>query len=106
MKNIKKYLLMSCVLAIFSTSLWACGEGNDETTRDTATTESAKRDDSIAEDVGDAAGDVIDGVGDGAEDVIDGVGKGVKNVTDGVSDGIDEITDDDNSSKKNTKKSN
>ncbi len=82
MKNIKKTLLTTLSLVLLSVSLTACGAGNDETTRDEATTESTRNDDSLMDDTKDAADDIVDGVGNGAKDVIDG-----------VQDGVDEITD-------------
>ena len=109
MKNIKKFLLMTLSLTLLSISLAACGEGNDETTRDTATTESTRNDnDNLMEDAGDAVGDVVDGVGDGINDVVDGVGNGINNAVDGVQNGVDEMTDNDNDNNNdnNNKKNN
>ncbi len=82
MKNIKKIVLTTLSLVLLSVSLTACGAGNDETTRDEATTESARDNDDLMDDTKDAADDIVDGVGNGAKDVIDG-----------VQDGVDEITD-------------
>ena len=82
MKNIRKILLTTLSLVLLSVSLTACGAGNDETTRDEATTERSRDDDTVLDDTKDAADDIIDGVGDGAKEVIDG-----------VQDGVDEITD-------------
>ncbi|MBQ8923253.1 MAG: hypothetical protein IJ053_00520 [Lachnospiraceae bacterium] len=102
MKNIKKLLLMTLSLTLLSISLAACGEGNDETTRDEATTESRRDDnDNLMDDAGDAVGDVVNGVGDGINDVVDGVGDGINNAVDGVENGVDEMTDYVDNNKKN-----
>lgn len=106
MKNIKKTLLTTLSLVLLSVSLTACGAGNDETTRDEATTESTVNNDNLMDDVGDAAGDVVDGVGDGVKDVVDGVGDGINNTVDGVKNGVDEVTDDDGDVNDNNKKNN
>ena len=97
MKSIKKTLLTTLSLVLLSVSLTACGAGNDETTRDEATTESIRDNDNLMDDAGDAADDVVDGVGNGAKDVIDG-----------VQDGVDEITgnDDDNDRNDNNRNNN
>ncbi len=92
MRNIKKNLLTTLSLVMLSVSLTACGAGNDETTRDEATTESTRDNDNIMDDAGDAADDVIDGVGNGAKDVIDG-----------VQDGVDEITGNDDEPDNNSR---
>lgn len=105
MKSIKKTLLTTLSLVLLSVSLTACGAGNDETTRDEATTESVRDNDNLMDDAGDAADDVIDGVGNGAKDVIDGVQNGVDEITDNDDDNRDSRDNNrnnDNNNKKNT----
>ncbi|MBQ8913871.1 MAG: hypothetical protein IJ054_07505 [Lachnospiraceae bacterium] len=102
MKNIRKILLTTLSLVLLSVSLTACGAGNDETTRDEATTEGTRDNDNIMDDAGDAADDVIDGVGDGAKDVIDGVQDGVDEIT--GNDDDDDRNDNNNRNNTNNKK--
>lgn len=104
MKNIKKTLLTTLSLVLLSVSLTACGAGNDETTRDEATTESTRDSDNIVDDAGDAADDVIDGVGNGAKDVIDGVQDGVDEIT--GNDDDDDRNDNNNRNNTNNKNTN
>ena len=58
MNKIQKILLTTLSLVLLSVTLTACGAGNDETTRDEATTEEA-RDDGIIDDAKDAIDDVV-----------------------------------------------
>lgn len=81
-------------------SIYMCGCGTDETSKDPATTSEQTQmttehnnatggNATNSNGVGNGVKDAADGIGEGVKDAAEGVGEGVKDAVDGVEDAVD-----------------
>lgn len=83
MKNLRRFLILSLVFAVFAFTLTGCGKNTADSTSGNNNTD--KND--LSENMSDAAKDVADGVGDAAEDVVDGA----EDIAEGIGDATDDL---------------